>query len=103
MDTKLAVMSPLGEYVGKEEALVSRLPDLNGKKVGEVWNGMFRGDVLFPALRELIQKRYRDVKFVTYKEMPIFEVWHNIDELCQKLKETIREEGIDVLIAGVGG
>ena len=103
MDTKLSVMSPLGEYVGKEEALVSRLPDLNGKTVGEVWNGMFRGDVLFPALRELIQKRYQDVKFVTYKEMPAFEVWGNIDQLCQKLKEAIREKGCDVLIAGVGG
>jgi len=103
MNTVYHVLSPLGERVGEQESIVCRIPDLSGKTVCEVWNGGFRGDVLFPVLRELIQERYSNVKFVPYNELPNFVVWENIEGKCGSLKEAIIRRGCDVVIAGVGG
>jgi hypothetical protein len=40
---KLEVVSPAGLEAVKATGTASRLPDLNGRTVGEVWNGVFKG------------------------------------------------------------
>ena len=97
------VVSPVGEYVGEARPIAPRLPDLNGKTVGEVWNGMFRGDATFPILRELLKKRYPDIKFVPYTEFPSFLPMGNIDDAAMELREALLRSGCDAVIAGVGG
>ena len=99
---EFSVLSPLGKQVGTAGNIAPRLPDLNGKTIGEVWNGMFRGDVLFPALRELLKKRYPDIKFVPYTELPDVEVWTNLDQRMDGLKEALKQKGVDAVISGVG-
>ena len=99
---EFSVVSPLGKQVGAAGNIAPRLSDLNGKTIGEVWNGMFRGDVLFPALRELLKKRYPDIKFVPYTELPDVEVWTNLDQRMEGLKEALKQKGVDAVISGVG-
>ncbi len=97
------VVSPVGMYVGATQPIAPRLPDLNGKTVGEVWNGMFRGDATFPILRQLLKKRYPDITFVPYTEFPTFLPAVNIDTAAANLKETLSRYGCDAIISGVGG
>ena len=94
---------PVGEYVGEARPIAPRLSDLNGKTVGEVWNGMFRGDATFPILRELLKKRYPDIKFIPYTEFPSFLPMVNIDAAATALRETLLRSGCDAVISGVGG
>ena len=42
------VVSPLGEPVTKMITMAPRLNTLEGKTIGEIWNGGFRGDESFP-------------------------------------------------------
>ena len=97
------VVSPVGTYVGEALPIAPRLSDLNGKTVGEVWNGMFRGDATFPILRELLKKRYPDIKFIPYTEFPSFLPMVNIDDAATALKEMLLQTDCDAIISGVGG
>ena len=103
MNMKFSVLSPMGQHVGKGKSIVPRLPDLKGKTVCEVWNGMFRGDVMFPVIRQLLEKHYPDMKIIPYNEFPILHPAGNTDQLCESLKETILEKACDAVISGVGG
>ena len=107
MSTKFSVVGPVSEEVGKgvpEEkvGIAPRLADLNGKTVCEVWNGRFRGDALFPIIREQLKKRYPGVKVIPYTESSLLEVSGDTDELCESLLESLLQKGCDAVIAGVG-
>ena len=103
MNTEFSVVSPVGEYIGEKLPTASRLPDLKGKTVCEVTNGAFRGDALFPLIRELFKKRYPDIKVIPYTEFPVFSPAGNIDEIAKSLKEPLLRNGCDAVISGVGG
>ena len=53
---KIGVVSPVGVQVMDQKAAAPRLKDLNGKTVGEIWNGVFKGDETFPAQNRWGQK-----------------------------------------------
>jgi hypothetical protein len=101
-----SVISPVGgETVGKT-GLAARPASLNGKTVGEIWNEDFKGDVMFPAYRELLKQRYPDVKIVPYTELP-----HGVlkgtpayqrDVLAQ-ISRALKDKGVDAVISGNGG
>jgi len=97
------VVSPVGEYAGGAKPIALRLPDLNGKTVGEVWNGMFRGDATFPVIRQLLKKRYPDIKFVEYTEFPSFIPMVDVEDAVATLKDKLSQYKCDAVIAGFGG
>ena len=50
----MRVISPAGIETTEKKAVAPRINDLSGKTVGEIWNGVFRGDETFPIVRELL-------------------------------------------------
>lgn len=102
------VVSPLGEISGvKAVPLTPRLATLSGKTVCELYSSSFRGDVTFPIIRELLQKRYRDLKVIPYTEFPET-VFKGVTEgQMRKMRETIvammLKKGCNAVIAGNGG
>jgi len=99
------VLSPVGEPTGKVVSISSRLPDLNGKTIAEVANGRFKVEVLFPALREMLQKAYPGIKIIPYTEFPIQHVEGSGAELTERAKKTaslLNERDVDALITGNG-
>ena len=95
------VVWPLGKAAhdtGKGGRPVS---DLGGKTVCELWDGMFRGDEMFPLIREQLGKRYPDIKFVDYT---VFGDTHGPNErgVIAALPDLLREHRCDVVISGVG-
>ncbi|WP_163271793.1 UGSC family (seleno)protein [Chelativorans alearense] len=94
------VVWPLGPTVGIEKSTADGLPNLNGKTVVEVWDGVFRGDEVFPILREELRKAFPEVKIVPFETMGI--PYGDIKQYVAKLPDRLREQGADAVIVGVG-
>ena len=67
---RVSVVSPVGLEVVTRSGAAPRLADLNGKTIGEFWNGVFKGDVTFPIIRKLLQQRYPTLKIVPFGDFP---------------------------------
>ncbi|MBI2908317.1 MAG: hypothetical protein HYX92_11770 [Chloroflexi bacterium] len=95
------VVWPLGKSVFEALPLANRADDLSGKTVCELWEWLFRGEEIFPILRELLAERYPGVKFVDYT---VFGNTHGSKEkeLMAALPDMLRRHGCDAVISGVG-
>ncbi len=67
---KLNAVSPAGLEAVEVKLSAPRLDDLNGKTVGEIWNGVFKGDATFPVIRKLLKARYPRLNLIPYTEFP---------------------------------
>jgi hypothetical protein len=108
MDSKLKVVSPIGEELGEKKTLLAPRPGtLNGKTVCEIWNGGFKADVMFPIIEKMLRERYPDVKTVPFTEFPAV----TIDSLdparkgptLEAVRAALVAKGCDALITGNGG
>jgi hypothetical protein len=102
---QLQVVSPAGLQALKTISAAPRLADLNGKTIGEVWNGVFKGDITFPVLRRLLQAKYPSVRIVPYTEfhhLPGSDVPEQQREIERGIVAAAREKGCDALITGNG-
>ena len=57
-EPKYEVLWPLSRRAVRETKAAKRLPDLNGKVVAELWDVIFRGETIYPLVREHIRKRF---------------------------------------------
>ncbi|MBI2910330.1 MAG: hypothetical protein HYX92_22020 [Chloroflexi bacterium] len=99
------VLSPLGESTAEALAAAPRVSDLKGKTVCEVWNGGFRGQVAFPIIRELLQKRYPGVRIVPYTEFPTEYIIGDSGQLKERVDQVVAHAtqlGCDAMITGMG-
>jgi hypothetical protein len=100
------VLSPAGKSIIGAAPVRRSLPDLNGKTICEVTNGQFRSNFTFPIIRELLKKRYPDIKIIPHDEFPVQLVSLNSEEILERVKTTITlllEKGCDAVITGNGG
>jgi hypothetical protein len=77
------------------------LDDLNGKVIAELWDRVFRGDEIFPRLREALRRRFPDVTFVDYDKFGDIFGW-NEREVIERLPELLERYRVDAAIVGVG-
>lgn len=101
----LAVVSPLGVEAVKPGGGAPRLGDLNGKTVGEVWNGVFKGDVTFPVIRSLLQAKYPRLRIIPFTEFPHAHSSDNPTQQRERARHVAalaREKGCDAVISGNG-
>ena len=92
---------PRGPSAVKIIPLAKRLDTLQGRTIGEIWNGVFRGNELFPAVEEELKKRYPGVKFVNYKEFGNAFTAHEA-KVFAELPAIAKKYGCDAFIVGVG-
>ena len=93
---QLEVFIPTGSGGnGNKYPYARRLPDLNGKTIGEISNRLWESDRMFPLIREELKKRYPDIKFVPYTELP-----NTADNIVdnEELPNIILSKGIDAVI-----
>src|SRR5258706_1613035 len=65
-ENEFEVLWPLGRKAVRARNAAARLPDLAGKTVGELWDYIFRGEVVYPMIREHLRARFPGIKFVDY-------------------------------------
>ena len=84
----------------RTRALAPRLETLNGKTVAQLWDQLFKGDVVFEILEESLKARFPGVKFVSWRE---FGSTHGGDEkeALAALPEKFKALGVDAVISGM--
>lgn len=95
------VVWPLGKSAYPAAALNNRVPDLNGKTVGELWDRVFRGEDIFPAIRAALKERFPDIRIIDFTHFDDIHGPHQREALA-KLPELFRQYGCDAVISGVG-
>ena len=96
------VVWPLGKSAYEVVDVPDPVSNLNGKTICELWDWVFAGEEIFPKIREIMTKRYPDIKFVDYT---VFGNTHGAKEaeVMASLPESLRQHGCDAVISGVGG
>ena len=97
----LQVFKPTGsEWEGEKVTYGQRLPDLNGKTIAEISNRAWDSDRLFPIIRELLLKRFPDLKIITWDQLP-----NSSAELVdnEELPDILIAKGVDAAIGGCAG
>ena len=100
-EAKYKVVWPLGKSAYEIASPAYHDPDLKGKTICELWDFAFRGDEIFPAIREALLERYPGIKFVDYAT---FGNIHGTKEaeVIAALPGRIREHGCEGVISGIG-
>ena len=77
-----------------------RLDTLEGKTVAQLWDELFKGDVVFELLEEGLRQRYPGVKFVSWRE---FGSTHGGNEKAAlaALPQKLRDMGVDAVMSGM--
>jgi hypothetical protein len=80
--------------------LAARLETLEGKTVAQLWDELFKGDIVFELLEESLKKRYPGIKFVSWRE---FGSTHGGNERAAlaALPQKLRDLGVDAVISGM--
>ena len=81
--------------------LAPRLESLEGKTIGFVWDYLFRGDEIWPTLKEELSARYKGLRFVDHDS---FGSTHGEDEhqVLESMPRVIREMKVDAIVSGMG-
>lgn len=102
---KITVVNPAGLQAVQSAHPVPRLPDLNGKTIAEVWNGVFKGDVVFPLVRRALQRRFPAVHIIPYTEfyhLPGSDVPAEQRARVREIVDAARAKGAHAVITGMG-
>jgi hypothetical protein len=95
------VVWPLAPSAAPTASLAARSDDLHGKTVAELWDYLFKGEEIFPLIRQQLAARYPGIRFV---EFEAFGSTHGRDEkeLAAALPGLLRQHGCDAVISAVG-
>ena len=94
------VVWPRGTRTVQATDVAPRLSTLEGKTIGQLWDDLFRGDEIFPLLREELARRFPGLRFVDYR---VFGSTHGGEEhrTMAELPDKLREHGVDAVISGM--
>lgn len=100
-EAQYEVVWPLGKSHWDKRDLNPGLGDLNGKTIAEVWDRVFRGEEIFPAIRAALKKKYPEVRFIEYDQ---FGDTHGVNQkqVLAELPDVLRKFRADAVISGVG-
>lgn len=92
---------PLGRSVYETVPLAHRAADLERKTICELWDWLYKGDQMFPIIRECLSKRYPGIKIIDYT---VFGNTHgpNEREVIAAVPGLLRKHGCDAVISAVG-
>ncbi len=80
--------------------LAPRLHSLEGKTVAQLWDQLFKGDVVFDLLEEGLKARFPGIRFVSWRE---FGSTHGGEEkeALAALPRRLEALGVDAVISGM--
>lgn len=95
------VVWPLSRKAVQPRAAAPRVRDLNGTTIGELWDVIFRGEMIYPLLRKHLQSRYPGARFVEHSEFGNFYGPREKTVVAQ-LPEKLRGHDCGAAIVGIG-
>ena len=96
-----AVVWPRSAKAVGVKPLAKRLDTLDGKTIAFLWDDLFRGDEIWPILKQELGGRYADLKFIDHDA---FGSTHGDEEhrVLAELPGKIKSMKIDVVVSGMG-
>jgi hypothetical protein len=101
MEPSYDVVWPKSPRGVQSRRLAARLDTLDAKRVGFVWDYLFRGEEIFPALEAELQRRFPGVEVVGYDTFGNIHGPHE-HALVEALPSSLDEHGIDAVVVGNG-
>ena len=95
------VVWPLGKLDTEPVPASQPVEGLHNKRIGELWDWLFKGNEMFSIIREKLNERYSGLEFVPYTEFGTT-MGPNDRENIARLPEVLRERGCDAVISAVG-
>jgi hypothetical protein len=95
------VVWPRSSRAIEPQPLAPRLDTLAGKRIGFLWDYLFRGETLFPAIEQALNEAYDGIECVGWET---FGNTHGGDEaaIIGALPERLAANRVDAVISGVG-
>ena len=96
-----AVVWPRSTKAVEIKPLARRLDGIEGKTIAFLWDDLFRGDEIWPILKQELSRRYPNAKFVDHDS---FGSTHGDDEhrVLAELPGNIKSMKIDAVVSGMG-
>ncbi|MDR1204000.1 MAG: hypothetical protein LBL26_00760 [Peptococcaceae bacterium] len=95
------VVWPRGKSTITGAKLAKRLDTLEGKVVAELWDWVFKGDVMCEGFEAELGRRYPGIRFISWKEFG--EIHGGKEhEVLADLPGKLKSFGVDAVICGVG-
>ena len=94
------IVSPLARKTSTTIPSASPLSSLDGKTIGLMWTLYTNGDVLANMLRDLLVKRFKNLKFVVLPPGKGRQ-WGNYPD-NESIGEVVEESGVDAVIVTMG-
>jgi hypothetical protein len=96
-----AVVWPRSAKAVEVKPLATRLDSLDGKTVAFLWDALFRGDEIWPMLKQELGSRYKGVIFIDHDA---FGATHGDEEhqVLAELPGKIKSMKIDAVVSGMG-
>lgn len=95
------VVWPLGRSTWNTRGVNARVGDLNGKVIGELWDYLFRGEEIFPLIRETMTKMFPGIRFITYENLGDIQ-GANQKVVLERLPAALAGHDVDAVITGIG-
>ncbi len=105
-DPMYEVVSPIGDTAVKAISISPPLDTLDGKTICELSDDMHSFETTFPAIRELLQQRYKGVKIVPSNEFPqitMMTAGPDYKKYVETQVNLLKQKGCDAVIIGNGG
>ena len=101
MESTYDVVWPCSARGIQSRRRADRLDSLEHKRIGFLWDYLFRGDELFPVLAKELTNRTDGIEIVNYDE---FGNLHGADEKERvgRLPGDLRDRGVDAVVSGMG-
>jgi hypothetical protein len=96
-----AVVWPRSAKAVDIKPLSPRLDTMDGKTIAFLWDDLFRGDEIWPIVKQELSSRYNNVRFIDHDA---FGSTHGDEEhrVLAELPDKIRSMKIDAVVSGMG-
>ena len=95
------VVWPLAKGTPKGVAMNPRFVDTKAKRIGFIWDYVFRGDHMFPLIQAGLAEKFPGSEFIPYAAFGNIH-GHDEREMLEALPDRLRAERIDAVVVGVG-
>lgn len=95
-----SVVWPRGRSVENVGRMARRLNTLEGKRIGFLWDYIYRGDEIFRVIEREVAERYPETKFFSYEIFGNSHGGHE-REFYEALPNKLKELEIDGVICGM--
>ena len=97
----LSALWPGGESAARPIEPAPRPASLDGRRVGFLWNHMFRGEEIFPLVAERLEAEFQGVELVGFDAFgSTFGAGEHA--VIDALPSRLRGLGVDAVISGIG-